>query len=71
MACYLKQEAYSGPISFEVQWNDIWTNNIQSFEMFEIVQQHWELELVTESQLGEVQMKPLFERLAKENLPFN
>ena len=23
-----------------------------------LVQQHWELELVTESQLGEVQMKP-------------
>ena len=34
MACYLKQrEAYSGPISFEVQQNDIWTDNIQSFEM--------------------------------------
>ena len=39
--CYLKQETYSDPISFEV-----------------LVQQHWELELVTESQLGEVQMKP-------------
>ena len=23
-----------------------------------LVQQHWELELITESQLGEVQMKP-------------
>ena len=33
MACYLKREAYSGPISFEVQQNDIWTDNIQSFEM--------------------------------------
>ena len=33
MACYLKWEAYSGPISFEVQQNDIWTDNIQSFEM--------------------------------------
>ena len=33
MACYLKWETYSGPISFEVQWNDIWTDNIQSFEM--------------------------------------
>ena len=33
MACYLKRETYSGPISFEVQQNDIWTDNIQSFEM--------------------------------------
>ena len=33
MLCYLKWETYSGPISFEVQWNDIWTDNIQSFEM--------------------------------------
>ena len=33
MVCYLKQETYSGPISFEVQWNDIWTDNNQSFEM--------------------------------------
>ena len=32
MACYLKREAYSGPISFEVQQNDIWTDNIQSVE---------------------------------------
>ena len=31
--CYLKRETYSGPISFEVQRNDIWTDNIQSFEM--------------------------------------
>ena len=29
MVCYLKQETYSGPISFEVQQNDIWTDNIQ------------------------------------------
>ena len=33
MACYLKSETYPGPISFEVQRNDIWTDNIQSFEM--------------------------------------
>ena len=33
MVCYLKRETYSGPISFEVQRNDIWTDNIQSFEM--------------------------------------
>ena len=33
MACYLKRETYSGPISFEVQQNDIWTDNIQSFEI--------------------------------------
>ena len=33
MACYLKRETYSGPISFEVQRNDIWTDNIQSFEI--------------------------------------
>ena len=34
MACYLKWEDYSGLISFEVHWNDIWTAyNIQSFEM--------------------------------------
>ena len=33
MVCYLKQGTYSGPISFEVQRNDIWTDNIQSFEM--------------------------------------
>ena len=32
MACYLKREAFSGLISFEVQRNDIWTDNIQSFE---------------------------------------
>ena len=51
MVCYLKRETYSGPISYEVQRNDIWTDNI-------LVQQHWELELVNESQLGEVQMKP-------------
>ena len=33
MVCYLKPETYSGPISFEVPRNDIWTDNIQSFEM--------------------------------------
>ena len=33
MVCYLKQETYSAPISFEVQQNVIWTDNIQSFEM--------------------------------------
>ena len=33
MVCYLKRETYSGPISFEVQRNDIWTDNIQSIEM--------------------------------------
>ena len=33
MACYIKWEAYSGPISFEVERNDIWTDNIQSFDM--------------------------------------
>ena len=31
--------------------NDSWTDNIQSFEL------HWELELVDESQLEELQMK--------------
>ena len=31
--CYLKQETYFCPISFEVQQNDIWTDNIQSFDM--------------------------------------
>ena len=59
----LKRETYSGPISFEVQWNNIWTDNIQSFYNWDaiLVQQHWELELVTESQLKEVQMNtPLF-----------
>ena len=30
MACYLKWETNSGPISVEVQRNDIWTDNIQS-----------------------------------------
>ena len=30
---YLELEASSGPISFEVQWNDVWTDNIQSFEL--------------------------------------
>ena len=30
MVWYLKSEAYSGPISFEVQRNKIWTDNIQS-----------------------------------------
>ena len=33
MACYLKRETYSGPISFEVQGNDICNDSIQSFEM--------------------------------------
>ena len=33
MVCYLKRETYSGPIYFEVQRNDIWTENIQSFAM--------------------------------------
>ena len=33
MVCYLKQEASSGPISFEVKRNDSWTDNIQSFEL--------------------------------------
>ena len=28
MVCYLKWEASSGPISFEVQRNDIWTDNL-------------------------------------------
>ena len=67
MASYLKWETYSGPISFEVQWNDIWIDNIQSFEMIWdtiLVQKHWELELVTESQLGEVHMKPPFRAFA-------
>ena len=32
MVCYLKRETFSGPISFEVQRNDIWTDNIQSFD---------------------------------------
>ena len=31
MACYLKWETCSGPISFEVQRYDIWTDKIQSF----------------------------------------
>ena len=48
MACYLKGKVYSVPISFEVQRNDIRTDFIQSFEM----PLQWELELVTESQLG-------------------
>ena len=30
MVCYLKRETYSGPILYEVQRNDIWTDNIQS-----------------------------------------
>ena len=30
MVFYLQQETYSGPISFEVQWNDIWADNVQS-----------------------------------------
>jgi hypothetical protein len=33
MACYLKREAYSGPISFEVQRNDIWTTSSKYFEL--------------------------------------
>ena len=41
IACYLKRD---GPISFEVSRNDI------------LVQQHWKVELVTESQLEEIQM---------------
>jgi hypothetical protein len=31
MACYLKWEAYSGPISFEVQWNVIWPYFLRIF----------------------------------------
>ena len=48
MVCYLKQEASSGPISFEVKRNDSWTDNIQSFE----------LPTVFGTRTGEVQMKP-------------
>ena len=33
MVCYFKGEAFSGPISFEVQRNDNWSDNIQSFEL--------------------------------------
>ena len=33
MAYYLKQEASSGRISFEVQPNDNWNDNIQLFEL--------------------------------------
>ena len=33
MVFYLEWETYAGPISFEVQRNDIWTDSIQSFEM--------------------------------------
>ena len=29
MVCYLKREAFSGPISFEVQWYDIWTDHLK------------------------------------------
>ena len=34
MACYIKRETYSGPISgpIQVQQNDILTDNVQSFE---------------------------------------
>ena len=28
-----KQNTYSGPTSFEIQWNDIWTDDFQLFEM--------------------------------------
>ena len=36
------------------------TSKLITFNHFDaiLVQRHWELELVTESQLGEVQMKP-------------
>ena len=54
MACYLKWETYSGPISFEVQWNDIWTGNIQLFEMPFSSTVLGAIELFNESQLGEV-----------------
>ena len=33
MACYSKQEAASGSVPFEVQLNDILTDNIQSLEL--------------------------------------
>ena len=33
MALYSKCEASFAPISFEVQWNDNWTDNIQLFEL--------------------------------------
>ena len=45
---------YSGPIPFEVH---------SIIEDAILVQQHWELELVNESQLGEVKMKPPIEHL--------
>ena len=56
MVCYLKWEASSGPISFEVKRNNSWTDTIQSFEAAILVQQHWELELVNERQLGKAQI---------------
>ena len=33
MVYYLKRDTYSGQSSFEDQWNDIWADIIQSFEM--------------------------------------
>ena len=37
MESYLKLETPYGPISFEVQQNDDWTFNIQSFELLHIL----------------------------------
>ena len=59
MKCYLKQETYSGPISFEVQQNDI--SELITFNHLRCHSSSielWGLELVTESQLEKVQMKP-------------
>ena len=51
----LKIWAFFVCVSFEVPGNDIWTDKILSFGI--IVQYHWELEMVHESQLGKVQIK--------------
>ena len=36
MVCYLKREASSGPIPFEVQQNGNWNDNIHTFEVWNV-----------------------------------
>ena len=70
MACYLKRETYSGPICLgSGKWHLNWYHSI--IWDATLVQQYWELELVTESQLGEVQMKLPKEKLLEIELNFD
>ena len=57
MVFYLKQEAYSGPISFEIHCVEM-TSELITFNQMRCHSCSSGLGTITESQFGEVQMKP-------------